>query len=54
VWDYTPRQAVGYFILHRLRKRREHADLLGIMTLAARGDKDALDKQFKQLAAEDS
>jgi hypothetical protein len=49
VWGYTPRQIEAYIFIATLRHKRELAESLGMMTMAARGDPDDIQKQIREL-----
>jgi hypothetical protein len=52
VWAMTPRQIAASLKLASKRHRRELAEQLNIQTLAARGDPNAVEKQFGALIDE--
>jgi hypothetical protein len=49
VWDYTPRQIVGYLRCHERRRRARQAETLAIMTLGSRGDPKEVEKRMREL-----
>lgn len=49
LWDLTPRQLMAWSEVASKRKKREAAYALTLHTLAARGDKRALDQTMKDL-----
>lgn len=52
MWDYTPRQALGFVWYAARRHKRESIEALVLQFNAARGDPKDIKKQVKEAAKE--